>query len=230
MKHGTWIVLSVLAHVVFILIIFMSPRFFKDSTTENIPSVKVIDLVSMPPPPPKSSEPIKQIKSKATPNKSIPEPKVNPEPIPEVVDKQLVPPDSIPSKRDSLPTEIATSATGNSTLSNIISNNSHSGVDPSRIYNEKETDQKGIIVLSKPDPPYPPIAVEQEIEGIVDVIITINKTGSVDKIEIVNSPSKLLNNSVISTIKKWKFKPPTVMGIPVAVRVKNQILFSLSEK
>jgi len=82
--------------------------------------------------------------------------------------------------------------------------------------------------LSKIPPIYPMRAKRLSIEGSVSVKFLVNETGRVDTIEILDAkPSKIFDDSVMSCISKWRFKPGTIEGIPVKIWVETTIHFEL---
>ena len=82
--------------------------------------------------------------------------------------------------------------------------------------------------IFKPDPPYTPGARHSGIEGVVSLWIIIDSQGNVSGIKQISEPlGSGLDESAISTVKKWKFHPATRNGAPVAVRVRVEITFRL---
>lgn len=79
-----------------------------------------------------------------------------------------------------------------------------SGIKPQKLY--------------APAPSYPPIAQDLGISGIVRVLLTIDTSGMVKEIKIVNSPHSSMSEEVVRTLKKWKFKPVKYNGQKVIIR------------
>ncbi len=70
--------------------------------------------------------------------------------------------------------------------------------------------EKSGIKLQKiyaPTPYYPSIAQDLGISGIVRTLLTIDTSGMVKEIKIVNSPHSSMSDEVVRTLKKWRFKP-----------------------
>jgi protein TonB len=112
----------------------------------------------------------------------------------------------------------------------------------------------GILEVEKPKPPPPPPpkpkriaklrppvpsssnrapkytsgAKRARIEGVVVVQFIINKDGTVGKITIVSGPVEL-GKIVLKTVAKWRFKPATRGGVPVAFKKTMQIQFRLEK-
>ena len=86
-----------------------------------------------------------------------------------------------------------------------------------------------IIPLVRVLPQYPPQAVSRGIEGWVVVEFTISEAGTVKNPVVLEShPSDIFNREMLRAIRKWKYKPKIVDGVPVerpGVRVRQN--FSL---
>jgi TonB family protein len=78
------------------------------------------------------------------------------------------------------------------------------GIKPEKIYGDA--------------PPYPRIAQDLGISGIVRVLLTIDTTGSVKEVKILSSPHQSMSNEVNRTLLKWKFKPVEYKGKRVMVK------------
>lgn len=94
------------------------------------------------------------------------------------------------------------------------------------IFEEGETDEPA-IPLYQPPVPYPERARELEIEGTLEAVILIDTDGKVSSIDIIKSPHSSISNEAKKVISTWRFKPAKNKGIPVKVRVKQVIEFSL---
>lgn len=60
--------------------------------------------------------------------------------------------------------------------------------------------------VSKPSPPYSPMAKQMRIEGTVEVEVHISPAGDVDDVKVL-SGNPLLTTSVTRCLKDWKFTP-----------------------
>jgi len=66
-------------------------------------------------------------------------------------------------------------------------------------------------------PPYPAMARRMGEEGEVRLDVHVGTDGSVIEVRLKKSSgSQLLDQTAIDTVKKWRFKPATVDGRPVA--------------
>lgn len=88
----------------------------------------------------------------------------------------------------------------------------------------------GLIPLVKIPPIYPLRARRRGIQGFVTLGFTVTNQGFVDEIRIIKAlPEKIFNKSVLACVSQWKFKTPTVEGIPVATKVTTTIRFKLEK-
>jgi protein TonB len=75
------------------------------------------------------------------------------------------------------------------------------------------------IALSHPTPEYPIEARRRHITGKGFYHLTVSyETGKVTSVEILTSAGhRILDDSVVTTLKRWKFKPHTVVGMKVPI-------------
>ena len=78
-------------------------------------------------------------------------------------------------------------------------------------------------VVSKTDPPYPPLAKTAGIEGTVRVSVTVAPDGHVTQAAIVSSSNPLLLTGLLNTIRQWRFETTESGGVTVL-----DVPFSLS--
>lgn len=83
------------------------------------------------------------------------------------------------------------------------------------------------ISMTPIDPPYPPEAEKNGIEGQVLLRIYIDEYGKVRKVEVLKSPDESLSLSCIQTVMKTRFKPARIHGKNRAVVVNTPIRFTL---
>ncbi len=94
------------------------------------------------------------------------------------------------------------------------------------IFEEGETDVAA-VPLYQPPIPYPDRARDLEIEGILEVIIIIDTQGKVSSIEVVRSPHVTITEAARQVISTWRFKPALNKGVPVRIRGRQVIEFTL---
>jgi TonB family protein len=82
----------------------------------------------------------------------------------------------------------------------------------------------------KVDPKYIAQAAEERVEGKVQLLCVIRRTGDVDHIELVRGIDDRLNQSAMEALAKWKFTPASRGGEPVDVDVLVEIPFRLAPR
>jgi|WetSurMetagenome_2_1015567.scaffolds.fasta_scaffold23668_2 TonB family protein len=84
------------------------------------------------------------------------------------------------------------------------------------------------VLLESPAPPYPEEVKKRNIDGDIFVHAIVRKDGTVDKIRVIGSADRDLDESVVNTIaSKWRFAPGTVSGMPVDIRTIIKYSFRL---
>ena len=68
-------------------------------------------------------------------------------------------------------------------------------------------------------PEYPDEVLMEEVKDLVLVKVIVGANGNVQKIGVLESPEPLINNAVITAVKKWKFEPALTKGKPVRCSV-----------
>jgi TonB family protein len=79
--------------------------------------------------------------------------------------------------------------------------------------------------LSGPIPAYPPAALERGMEGSPVVEIWIDEKGQVMDVAILESAGAMLDGAVLEAVTSWTFRPASVGGTPVSVRMTLQHQF-----
>jgi len=88
-------------------------------------------------------------------------------------------------------------------------------------------DVKAPEKLSAPPPIYTEIARKARIQGVVIVQAIIDKEGNVTNVKVLKPLPMGLDQAAVEAIKKWKFKPATLNGKPVAVYYNLTVNFQL---
>jgi periplasmic protein TonB len=78
-----------------------------------------------------------------------------------------------------------------------------------------------------PQPQYSEVARKARVQGVVIVQAIIDKEGNVTNVKILKGLPFGLDQSAADAIKKWKFKPATLNGKPVAVYYNLTVNFTL---
>ena len=69
---------------------------------------------------------------------------------------------------------------------------------------------------------YPRFAIEDEIEGRVEVEVTVDASGKVSSARVVSGPDEL-RNGVLASVQKWNFQSNSGQGRPVRITVGFQL-------
>jgi TonB family protein len=103
-------------------------------------------------------------------------------------------------------------------------------------YSDRTAREAGLSPVSPPvahrkvDPKYVATAVEERIEGRVQLACVIDREGRVSTVELVRGADARLNRSAEDALAKWEFYPATRNGVPVEVDVLVEIPFKLAPR
>jgi protein TonB len=81
-------------------------------------------------------------------------------------------------------------------------------------------------LLRKVSPLYPQIAITARISGIVQLIGTIAKDGTIRNLQVI-SGHPILVQSAMEAVRQWVYKPTLLNGSPVEVIAPIQVSFTL---
>jgi TonB family protein len=84
-------------------------------------------------------------------------------------------------------------------------------------------------VLHEEKPQYTSGAMRAKVQGIVEVEAVVMTDGTVGQVQIVRSLDDRfgLDEKAIEAVKRWRFRPGTRQGKPVAVLVNIELTFTL---
>lgn len=82
------------------------------------------------------------------------------------------------------------------------------------------------LLISHPQPAYPPLARQARIQGTVILQAEISKTGDIQNLRLV-SGHPMLAPAAIEAVKRWKYKPYLLNGEPVEIQTQVTVKFSL---
>lgn len=74
---------------------------------------------------------------------------------------------------------------------------------------------------------YPERARDAGIEGVVSMIIIVERDGRVKQVVFESLPHRLFRYSIESQVKRWRFEPGKNEGVPVRVKVRQVVEFFL---
>ena len=82
--------------------------------------------------------------------------------------------------------------------------------------------------LARTQPGYPPAARRQNVEGWIRVQYVVDERGSVGPVKVLEAePEGFFEQSVLRTVRAWRFRPGTVNGEVVQALVEQTISFRL---
>ena len=82
------------------------------------------------------------------------------------------------------------------------------------------------LLLKKVQPIYPKNALFMRVEGSVELVATISKTGDISHVKVVSGDSQL-TRAATDAVKQWKYKPYLLNGEPVEIQTQITINFKL---
>lgn len=85
------------------------------------------------------------------------------------------------------------------------------------------------VALNKVDPAYPAELIRDKVEGTVVLYAVIRANGVVDSVRVLQSVDDRLDQSAISALQRWRFRPGTKHGAPVDIEAVVQIPFRLTK-
>lgn len=87
-----------------------------------------------------------------------------------------------------------------------------------------------LIPLVRIPPRYPMRAARRRIEGWVKVEFTITEQGTVkDPVIVESQPADIFDRAALNAIRRWKFKPKIIDGVPFEQRAIQILKFKLSK-
>lgn len=82
------------------------------------------------------------------------------------------------------------------------------------------------LLYKKVAPVYPVNALHMRVEGAVELMATISKSGDITQIKVL-SGSTQLTKAAVDAVKQWKYKPYLLNGEPVEIQTQITINFKL---
>ncbi len=147
-------------------------------------------------------------------------------PMPEMVQPDVPKPQQMQMKMETPNIDVPMSIGGVPYVGDYMKSSTGSAIGPvAPVLQEIATN---VMPTTRVEPVYPPRALRAGIEGSVTVEFTIDTSGAVKDIEVVNAdPPGVFEQAVMQAIRRWKFAPEMVDGKPVEKRARQDIKFSL---
>jgi protein TonB len=175
-------------------------------TRNSQPPLSAYIPLTPPPPPPEEEEP--------------------PKPEPKQMDQ--LPPPPTPLSSDTPPPQLDTPP-----LNMEINSQLQSG-PPLALFGraiEAMQADSAPMAMNRVPPPYPYLARRRGLEGAVRVRFLVTDRGEVKDINILEAkPPGVFEQTVLSTLPRWRFKPGRLEGHPVPVWVETTVRFNLEDR
>jgi len=84
------------------------------------------------------------------------------------------------------------------------------------------------LLIKKVSPSYPRNALAMRIEGNVELMATISKSGDITRVKVVSGDPQLAR-SASDAVKQWKYKPYLLNGEPVEIQTEVTVKFKLPQ-
>ena len=85
--------------------------------------------------------------------------------------------------------------------------------------------------IRKVDPEYPERALAQKVTGSVTLEFTVNVKGEPQDVRVVGSePAGTFDRSAIAALKRWRYEPVVIDGVPQEVNARTVVRFTLDAK
>jgi TonB family protein len=84
------------------------------------------------------------------------------------------------------------------------------------------------LAMSQPQPMYPPIAKAAHVQGVVVMHALISKTGDIENLQTISGPPMLVG-AAMDAVRKWKYRPYVLNGVPTEVETTINVNFMMAE-
>jgi TonB family protein len=109
---------------------------------------------------------------------------------------------------------------------NLVNESSDPAVKPIlQTVNVSQGVSQGLLI-KKVQPQYPRNALNLHVEGPVELMATVSKTGDISHLKVL-SGEVLLKGAAVDAVKQWKYKPYLLNGEPVEIQTQITINFKL---
>ena len=83
-------------------------------------------------------------------------------------------------------------------------------------------------LLSKQQPVYPYLAKQNHIQGSVVLAAVISKQGTIQALELIDSPDESLTSASAEAVRHWRYKPYLLNGEPAEVDTTITVNFNFN--
>jgi len=133
-----------------------------------------------------------------------------------------------PASDSSAPSVAEIPTTGSDgALSNLVSGNGTGPQPVLQTINISQGVSQGLL-LKKVQPMYPRSALAMRIEGNVELVATVSKTGAITSVKVIKGEQQL-SRAAVDAVKQWKYKPYLLNGDPVEIQTQVTVVFKLPQ-
>ena len=138
--------------------------------------------------------------------------------------KQVAKPAATPDTPAPSMTGIA-AGDGGGAIPNLMGGESNAPAPVLGTLNVSQGVSRGLLV-KKTAPVYPASALQMHIEGAVELVATISKSGDISAVKIASGNPQLAR-AAVDAVKQWKYKPYLLNGEPVEIQTQVTVNFKL---
>jgi protein TonB len=113
----------------------------------------------------------------------------------------------------------------NGGLPNLLDNHSSTPTPVLQTVNVSKGVSQGLL-FKQVQPKYPSNALRLRIEGAVELMATISKSGSISAVSVISGDPQLAH-AALDAVKQWKYKPYLLNGSPVEIQTQITVKFKL---
>jgi protein TonB len=82
------------------------------------------------------------------------------------------------------------------------------------------------LLVKQVQPTYPRTALQNRVEGSVQLLATVSKNGDISSVKVLSGDSQLAR-AAVEAVKQWKYKPYLLNGEPVDIQTQITVNFKL---
>jgi protein TonB len=83
------------------------------------------------------------------------------------------------------------------------------------------------VLVHRVEPDYPRAAILTRSEGVVILDAIITASGGVEEVQVLKSANVLLDDAAMRAVRQWTYRPATLNGRAVRVRLTVTVRFSI---
>lgn len=134
-------------------------------------------------------------------------------------------PTAEPTSDPSAPSIAIAPAGNGAPLANLMSGTNTNLAPVLQTVNVSQGVSQGLLI-KKTTPSYPVNASRLRIEGLVQLLATISKTGDISTVKVISGDPNLAR-AAVDAVKQWKYRPYLLDGSPVEMQTQITVSFKL---